>query len=64
MNICIIGCGLIGGKRAAVIKPPHRIVSVCDTVPGRAQAFCDARGLTDALATESYEEAILCRGGG
>lgn len=51
MNIYIIGCGPIGGKRAAVIKPPHRIVSVCDTVPGRVEAFCDARGLTEDAET-------------
>ena len=31
MNIAIIGCGLIGKKRAENIPKGHKLVAICDT---------------------------------
>ena len=31
MNIAIIGCGLIGKKRAENIPEGHKLVAICDT---------------------------------
>ncbi len=39
MNIGIIGCGLIGHKRARAIKPPHRLIRVCDVNENRARSM-------------------------
>jgi predicted dehydrogenase len=39
MKLGIIGCGLIGGKRAAAV-PDLRLVSAADLNIGRAQALC------------------------
>jgi predicted dehydrogenase len=48
VRIGIIGCGLIGRKRAAAARH-HDIVMVCDVDPGRAEALgakCGARAVT------------------
>ena len=58
MKIGIVGCGLIGGKRAAAIKAPHQIVGVCDVIPGKAEAFAASCGLKDVYISDSYEEMI------
>jgi predicted dehydrogenase len=39
MNVGIIGCGLIGQKRAAVIGGDDRVVAVADVVAERAEAL-------------------------
>lgn len=44
MNVAIIGCGLIGTKRARALQPDDRLVVVCDVEKERAeylaQEFC------------------------
>lgn len=62
MNIGIIGCGLIGGKRVSAIKAPHRITGVCDAVPGKAEAFAKKFGLENAYISEDYSDMILNSG--
>ena len=49
MRLAIVGCGLIGGKRAAAAAG-HDIVVVCDRDPSRAEALArrtKARAVTD-----------------
>ena len=43
MKVAIIGCGLIGNKRAKALKG-HEIVSACDTDIERAKSLCAAHG--------------------
>lgn len=62
MKVGIVGCGLIGGKRASVIKYPHQIVGVCDAAPGKAKDFAKSRELESAYISESYEDMILNSG--
>lgn len=44
MNLGIIGCGLIGNKRANAVKLPHKVVSVCDLDEKRAQDLANRLG--------------------
>lgn len=44
MNIGIVGCGLIGGKRAAAVCAPNRLIAVCDREEERARALADRYG--------------------
>ncbi len=39
MNVGIIGCGLIGRKRAAAVRAPHRLAAVSDLDQGRAASL-------------------------
>ncbi|AMY11724.1 Inositol 2-dehydrogenase [Luteitalea pratensis] len=39
VNVGIVGCGLIGRKRAAVIRAPHRLVAVADLHHERAASL-------------------------
>jgi predicted dehydrogenase len=54
MRIAIIGCGLIGAKRAAAAQN-HQIVVVCDLDIGRANALAEKTG---ARAVQDWREAI------
>ena len=55
MRVAIIGCGLIGGKRAAAMSK-CRLVACCDAVPERAQAL--ARSAPDAEATTDWRDVV------
>jgi predicted dehydrogenase len=55
MRVAIVGCGLIGQKRAAAAKG-HEIVAVCDRDPGRAKALARQ---TQARAVEDWRAAIV-----
>ncbi len=50
MDIAIVGCGLIGKKRAAAIRQEDRVVACCDTNSTAAEAF------GKAFACESYND--------
>jgi predicted dehydrogenase len=54
MRLAIIGCGLIGGKRAAAAAA-HDIAVVCDRDPGRAEQLAKRTG---ARAVGDWREAI------
>lgn len=56
MQVGIIGCGLIGGKRAASICPPHRVAAVCDVCIEKAQKLAEA--VSCDFVTEDYKELI------
>ncbi|HMP74882.1 MAG TPA: Gfo/Idh/MocA family oxidoreductase [Kiritimatiellia bacterium] len=43
MRVGIIGCGLIGAKRAAFLTP-HRLMAVCDLDGARAERLASAHG--------------------
>jgi predicted dehydrogenase len=56
MKVGIIGCGLIGGKRAAALSGSrHRLAAVFDTVPERSRALADMHG---AHVCSSLEELL------
>lgn len=54
MRLAIIGCGLIGAKRAAAAKG-HEIVAVCDTDATKRDALARA---TSARAVADWREAV------
>jgi predicted dehydrogenase len=54
MRLTIIGCGLIGSKRAAAAGA-HEIVAVCDPVPERRERLTR---LTSARAIADWREAV------
>ena len=62
MRIGIVGCGLIGAKRAAAAKA-HEIVVVCDRDKARADALARQTGATavtsPAAAIQSKVDAIV-----
>ncbi len=64
MKVGIIGCGLIGGKRAAAVFLPHRVVGLCDVRRGAAEALAGKlRAAEDEVyITDSYEDLILKSG--
>ncbi|CAN5372487.1 Gfo/Idh/MocA family oxidoreductase [soil metagenome] len=55
MNFAILGCGLIGAKRAHALKG-HRLVACMDTDLKRAESL--ARAFPGALATTDPEQAV------
>jgi predicted dehydrogenase len=56
MKVGIIGCGLIGGKRAAALAgSPHRVAATFDIVPERARALAAKE---DAESCESAERLL------
>jgi predicted dehydrogenase len=55
LGVAIVGCGLIGRKRAAALEGA-RLVACADTAPGRASAL--AREAPEAVAVDRWEEAI------
>jgi len=54
MRLAIVGCGLIGGKRA-VAAAAHEIVVVCDRDSARAEALAQK---TKARAVTDWREAV------
>lgn len=55
MRVAIVGCGLIGQKRASVLE--HcRLTVCCDTDPGRAEAL--ARKAPGAIAVTDWRNAV------
>ena len=54
MRLAIIGCGLIGGKRAAAAAA-HDIVVVCDSDPARAEQLAKRTG---ARAVADWHDAV------
>jgi predicted dehydrogenase len=54
MRLAIVGCGLIGGKRAAAAAA-HEIAVVCDRDPARAEALAQK---TKARAVTDWHEAV------
>jgi len=54
MRLAIVGCGLIGAKRAAAAQP-HEIAVVCDTEPQRAEKLASQTG---ARALHDWREAV------
>ncbi|HEY8041409.1 MAG TPA: Gfo/Idh/MocA family oxidoreductase [Polyangiaceae bacterium] len=55
MKVGIIGCGLIGGKRADSLGGEHRLVATFDLVPERARALAGKHG---AEACASAQELV------
>jgi predicted dehydrogenase len=67
MNIAIVGCGLIGRKRARALGPEHRVVLCADTEPFRAQALADlllgSRATVDtgaAVSEQTVDAVMVC----
>lgn len=56
MNVCIVGCGLIGHKRLASLRAEDRLVAAADAVLERAAAFAEKR--PGVFATADWREAI------
>jgi predicted dehydrogenase len=56
MNVCIVGCGLIGQKRLRALKADHKIIAVADVVLGRADAL--ALQSQETLAYSDWRAAI------
>jgi predicted dehydrogenase len=44
LRVAIVGCGLIGDKRAAALRPLDEVVGATDPVSERAQALVDKHG--------------------
>jgi predicted dehydrogenase len=66
MNVAIVGCGLIGQKRAKLLGV-HRLVAAVDADPGKAQALVAERSgaaaLTDwrtAVARADVDAVLVC----
>lgn len=59
LGVAIIGCGLIGRKRAQALRP-EQIIAACDLDLKRAEDL--ARGLPHCKITESAEAAIMTPG--
>jgi predicted dehydrogenase len=56
VRFAIVGCGLIGGKRAAAL-PAGSLIAVCDLVPERAAALAAKAGSL-CLATSSLQQLL------
>lgn len=56
MNIGIIGCGLIGAKRALCVAP-HRVVAVCDVDEAKASALAERIGARVERSAEALQAA-------
>jgi predicted dehydrogenase len=56
VRFAIVGCGLIGGKRAAAL-PRGSLTAVCDLVPERAAALAAKAG-PQCLATTSLQQML------
>lgn len=56
MNIAIIGCGLIGNKRAKSIKEKNKLVAVCDIDIKKAETF--KKYNPDIFITSDWKEII------
>jgi predicted dehydrogenase len=58
MNVCIVGCGLMGHKRLESLRAEDRLVATADTVLERARALAKKR--SSVFATTDWRAAI-CR---
>lgn len=58
MNIGIVGCGLIGKKRANSVKGKHRVAAVCDVNLERAKQLVSGLEDPDVFITNDYK--ALC----
>jgi predicted dehydrogenase len=56
VRFAIVGCGLIGGKRANAL-PPGSLTAVCDLIPERAAALA-ARSGPQCVATSSLQQML------
>jgi predicted dehydrogenase len=56
MNVAIVGCGLIGKKRANALGN-HKLIAVADTNLQRASEL--ASGKSDILVTSNWKDAVL-----
>ena len=54
-GVAIIGCGLIGRKRAASLEAA-RLIACADAIPGRARDL--AATVTGAVAVDAWEDAV------
>ncbi|HKP62014.1 MAG TPA: Gfo/Idh/MocA family oxidoreductase [Polyangiales bacterium] len=52
MNVGILGCGLIGQKRAAAVQAPDRVSLVADVLPERAATLARSSGARGVSAEE------------
>jgi len=57
MNVAIIGCGLIGTKRAMSMPPSVNIHTVCDTDINQGEKLAKE---VNANFTSDYREIINC----
>jgi predicted dehydrogenase len=57
LRVVLVGCGLIGGKRAGALPPGARIVSLYDIERGRAEALA-ARLDGPTLVASTADEAL------
>ncbi len=57
MKVAIVGCGLVGQKRAKLLGE-HRLVACADASLDRAKALAASHGQPEALATADYREAV------
>ncbi len=62
MKVGIIGCGLIGGKRAAAVHMPHQVVGVCDVRLDAAKALAGKIKGEDLCISDNYQDFILHSG--
>ena len=56
MNIGIIGCGLIGRKRAKSVPACHTIAGVCDIQTERAEELALMTGC--GFVTDDYKKLV------
>jgi predicted dehydrogenase len=59
MRVGILGCGLIGGKRAAVLSgTPHRVAAVFDIDPARSAALAEKHGAQVCSSPEALVNKV------
>jgi predicted dehydrogenase len=56
MNVCIVGCGLIGHKRLQALRREDTLVAAADTILQKAVALAGAR--SHVFTTTDWHEAI------
>ncbi len=56
MNICIVGCGLIGRKRLQSLQSEHQLVAAADTLLERATALVGDR--SGVMITADWQAAV------
>jgi predicted dehydrogenase len=55
LRVAIVGCGLIGGKRASALRPGDTLVACCDTSIAAADALAACHG---CKACASFEDLL------
>lgn len=58
MNVGIVGCGLIGNKRADAITDGNRLTAVCDIDIEKAKKLASRKGGGTAFFTDDYKQLI------